>query len=194
MVYLDFAKAHDKVALSVLLQKIRTLGIGGTMGSWLGSFLLNRSQVVNVNGHISSSAQVPSGIPQGSVLGPLMFLIFVADMGSLSPCKSYLYVDDAKVLETIDSPDDIDKFQENLNYYYSWAQDNNMTYNNTKFVLLRYGKNQNLKEDYLYFTDEMNEIIDSHENQRDLGVQMSNNGRLEFHIDSIIKKAKQRIG
>ena len=62
------------------------------------------------------------------------------------------------------------------------------------FVLLRYGNNQNLKEDYLYFTDGMCEIIEPQENQRDLGIQMSDNGRFDFHIESMIKKAKQRIG
>ena len=70
VVYLDFAKAYDKVDHSVLLHKIRALGIEGKLGSWIGSFLLDRTQEVKVEGSKSRKEKVISGVPQGSVLGP----------------------------------------------------------------------------------------------------------------------------
>ena len=69
-----------------------------------------------------------------------------------------------------------------------------MRYNDTKFVLLIYSNDENLKNDYVYFIDGMKEIIEPHKNQHDLGIEMSNNGNFDFHIDNIIKKAKQGIG
>ena len=69
-----------------------------------------------------------------------------------------------------------------------------MLYNDSKFVLMRYGDNLSLKEDFIYFTDKMNLPIEDSENQRDLGVYMSSDGSFNHRIDIIIKKAKQKIG
>ena len=78
VIYLDFANAFDKVDHGILLNKLKTVGINGNVDLWICNFLSNRQQCVAINGTTSSKAQVRSGIPQGSVLGPLLFLIHIS--------------------------------------------------------------------------------------------------------------------
>ena len=80
VIYLDFAKAFDKVNFQVILRKIKQLGISGKLGRWIYSFLSGRKQSVTVNGIKSCSVDVKSGVPQGSVLGPLLFLVLMGDI------------------------------------------------------------------------------------------------------------------
>ena len=101
VVYFDFAKAYDKVDHHLLLLKMRALGIGGNMGKWCGSFLLERSQQVKIGDKLSGEIIIQSGVPQESVLGPIMFLIFVQNMGVKAQAKGFIYVDDAKVAKKV---------------------------------------------------------------------------------------------
>ncbi len=143
VVYLDFCKAFDKLDFNTLLQKLKLNGIYGKLGRWLHSFLTGRGryQSVSVNGFLSFVCAVLSGVPQGSVLGPLLFLVLINDIDVDITC-SFLssFADDTRIGMGIRSLDDAHQLQTDLNKVYSWATNNNMRLNSSKFEMLSYGK------------------------------------------------------
>jgi hypothetical protein len=111
IVFVDFAKAFDKVPHGRILLKLMGLGIGEPLISWLEDFLKDREQRVVMGEHVSEWVKVLSGIPHGSVLGPILFAAFVNDLPSylFSSCK--LYADDLKIIAKVESEEDIRKLQ-----------------------------------------------------------------------------------
>ena len=99
MVYLDFSKAFDKVDHGILLHKLKALGITGNLGMWFYNFLTNRSHFVRLPGGISADSPVLSGVPQGTVLGPLLFLIMIADINKdISESNLISFADDTRFI------------------------------------------------------------------------------------------------
>ena len=101
IIYLDFCKAFDKVPHKRLLKKIEGYGIKGQILKWIEAFLSNRKQRVMINGSFSEWRPVTSGIPQGSVLGPILFIIYINDLLEVIKCFIKLYADDAKVYSVV---------------------------------------------------------------------------------------------
>ena len=141
--YLDFAKAFDKVDFGVVLKKLKTLGVRGKLGRWIHCFLTGRTQKVVVGGASSSIKVVISGVPQGSVLGPLLFLIMIGDIDK-SVLTAFLssFADDTRVGHWIKTKEDLQNFQKDLDNIYEWASKNNMEFNSSKFECLRYGEDR----------------------------------------------------
>lgn len=114
----------------LLMTKLKMLGFRGQLGNWLGNFMTDRLQAVKVGGGLSSWERVISGIPQGLVLGPLLLLVFICDLGEelRESARATLlkYVDDTKVIRGVSSLEEVEKLQEELNLLFNWQQLNNM--------------------------------------------------------------------
>ena len=190
VIYLDFAKAFDKLDFNVTFQKLKQLGIGGKIGKWIHSFLTNRHQTVVVNGEQSDPAPVISGVPQGSVIGPLLFLILIGDIDS-NVSHSFLssFADDTRIGKGIATQEDVDQLQADLHEVYNWADENNMSFNDNKFELLRYGKNLEIQQTTNYVSNK-NEPIHMKSSTKDLGVTMSSTGEFKDHINRITDTVK----
>ena len=157
---------------------------------WIHNFLSNRKQFVTVNGITSTEADVISGVPQRSVLGPLLFLIHISDINNeITDSTVSCFADDTRILLGIKYEEDTQMLQNDLQKLYIWADTNNMKFNANKFELLRYGKKK-IKTATTYKSyDDSN--IDSKEQVRDLGIMMSDTATFCLHIRNIVKKARQ---
>ena len=169
-IYLDFAKAFDKVDIGILCQKLRNLGISGKLGVLIFNFLSGREQIILANGNKSSTSIVKSGVPQGTVLGPILFLILINDIDQDINSDSFvsLFADDTRIAKKIKDESDVESLQEDLEKLYKWQEENNMQFNSKKFKILRYGRNQTLKDSTHYLTANHEEIIEEKESLQDL--------------------------
>ena len=193
-IYLDFAKAFDKIDHDLLLRKLKSLGVKGKLGMWIQAFLKNRQQQVMVDGKLSSNYTLISGVPQGSVLGPVLFLIFISDISEGIDSDIFIYVDDTKVVRNINSVEDVINLQEDLDKLHQWSVKNNMVFNGGKFVTIRYGRDKDIKESTTYFSGEMDEVIGEMEEIRDLGIIMQNDAGFTNQIEKASQKARQKAG
>ena len=135
IIYLDFCKAFDKVLHRRLLQKLYAYGIRGKVHSWVQEFLTDRKQRVIVNGSQSTWKNVTSGIPQGSVLGPVLFLVFINDFPDIINVLIKLFADDAKLYSIVTSEND-NRVQFSLNTAVDWANVWRMIFNIIKCYTL----------------------------------------------------------
>ena len=115
VIYTDFAKAFDSVPHNRLLLKLQSLGIEGDVLKWIKYFFTGRRHRVTVDGELSDWVYVISGIPQGSVLGPTLFVIFINDMPAVARNCIKLFADDAKFYSTIRSEDEVISLQNDIN-------------------------------------------------------------------------------
>lgn len=192
VIYLDFAKAYDKVDHGILLHKVREIGITGKVGQWLHSFLTNRQQVVMVDGIVTQPSKVISGVPQGSVLGPLLFLIHITDINEYIQHSSIAsFADDTRILKEVTSDHEAALLQSDLNALYAWAKVNNMAFNNNKFEHMFYSSKQHTAEIHQYKAQDGTNIV-PREHVRDLGVTLSSDGNFSIHITNVTKKARSQ--
>ena len=198
VVYLDFSKAFDKVEHGVLLHKLRDCKVLGKIGVWLAKFLDSsaRQQAVVVDGRISSLSPVISGVPQGTVLGPILFLLHIADISKdVSPNTTLKsYVDDTRVQRCISDTDaDCSALQTDLAAIYSWAEEVAMVFNGDKFEVLRYWPGRLSKPDDPYLDPE-GQPIEEKSHLRDLGVEMGNDCTFLAHIENTVAAANKLAG
>ena len=196
VIYLDFAKAFDKVDHGILFHKLRDLGISSKVGKWLFSFLTNRLlQAVKVNGETSQTEAVISGVPQGTVLGPVLFVIMINDILPGNDFCSTLrsFADDTRILRPISNIHDNQLLQRDLESVYKWANKNNMEFNDDKFELIKYGQHEHLKN-ITYYTGPEKKEIKRVEHVKDLGVILSSDATFNDHIEKVVSTSKQLTG
>ena len=140
IIYLDFAKAFDKVPHKRLIKKLEAHGISGNVSRWIKNWLTDRRQRVNINGKTSKWADVLSGVPQGSVLGPLLFLIYINDIDDGIISKIWKFADDTKICKNIKNERDVEILRNDLKQLYKWSEDWQMLFNLDKCVCYTYGQ------------------------------------------------------
>ena len=191
VVYLDFAKAFDKCDHGVIAHKLRAFGIGGKVGIWIHQFLTQRQQQVRLSGHLSEKEWVVSGVPQGSVLGPLLFTILILDIDVGVLTSAILtYADDTKIFKAIENLKDAELLQDDLATLYTWSTTNNQDFNAKKFESMSYSANNHRN---LYFSPS-GDAIQSKDHIRDLGVTFSVDATFDKHVDIITGKARRLSG
>ena len=190
-IYLDFAKAFDKVDHNVLLLKMQSLNITGKIINWCEVFLKNRQQQVKVNGVLSDPVQVKSGVPQGSVLGPLFFLILMIDINA-GVLKAVLgsFADDTRVWHAISAVLEASQLQDDLNEVFHWTTANNMMLNDSKSEHMRLGC---LEPDVAYTTPDGTTIV-TKKLIKDLGILIEDNMLFHQHITSTVAKGMRMSG
>ena len=191
VVYLDFAKAFDKVDHGVLLAKLARFGINSTLLRWIGDFLKNRKQVVEVEGEQSETSEVLSGVPQGSVLGPILFVIYISDIDDgVKKSRVASFADNTRVTKAVINMEDCEYLQEDLKTIYDWVSSNNMLLNDTKFEARRYGAHPD--HNYTYKSSSGASILEKSQ-IKDLGVTMQRDATFSAHIESMVTKAKRQV-
>ena len=141
---LDFSKAFDVVPHKSLMRKLTHYGIGGNVHNWIGSFLMERQQQVIVDGEQSMKVHVDSGVPQGTVMGPLLFLLYINDLPGHVTSTVRLFADDCLLYRPIRTPDDQVKLQQDLHALTTWATTWGMKFNPSKCHILTTCKNVRL--------------------------------------------------
>jgi len=189
IIYLDFQKAFDKVPHSRLMDKVRNVGIGGALADWIENWLLGRTQRVVINGCYSDYLSVTSGVPQGSILGPLLFTIYINDLENGINNNLLKFADDSKLWGRVDSVQDRNTLQKDLDTLGEWAMQNQMPFNIGKCKIMHIGK-RNAK--FEYFLNGCK--IASNSEEKDLGVYFSESFKPNLNCDRASKAANKIIG
>ena len=189
IIYLDFAKAFDKVPYQRLFRKIKAHGIGGSILRWIENWLNGRRQKVSINRTYSSWNDVISGVPQGSVLGPLLFLIYINDLDVDVVSKLAKFADDTKLCRGVAQDTDVETLRADLYNIFRWSIDWQMLFNTDKCVVIHMGKNNQEAEYKLGSTS-----ITKSKKERDLGVIIANTGKAAEQCTAAVKKANAILG
>ena len=184
-IYLDFSKAFDNVPHQRLILKLRQAGIRGKVLEWIQAYLNHIRQRVILKNGVPQWLPVTSGVSQGSILGPILFLIYVNDLPDYVSNTAKIFADDTKAYSTIDSKDECHILQKDLA---SWSRTWLLRFNASKCVVLRIRQS-------IQYTYTLNGIVlEAVASQKDLGVIISDDLTPGTHISHITKKCNQRIG
>ena len=197
IVYTDFMKAFDSVPHRRLIGKVEACGIKGKVLAWIKDFLEERTQRVVINNEMSSEGSVSSGIPQGSVLGPLLFVIYINDLPRHVESFVRIFADDTKVFSRVDLGGNSEKLQKDLDELMAWSDRWKLRFHPEKCCILKVGTKRET-EYFMKSKNETGEVIQvrlketTHE--KDLGVTIDRDLNFKQHVQTSITKANRVVG
>jgi hypothetical protein len=191
-IYLDFSKAFDSIPHALLVHKLSSFGFEGNCLKWINSYLSGRIQRTVVDGKFSQWTPVLSGVPQGSIIGPLLFILYVNDLPlCVQSSNTILYADDSKIYRVVDSIHDTALLQADLDRIVRWCTEWHLKLNTNKCCVIS-------------FTNKVKKIVCTYEIDgsrlervhlvKDLGVLLASSLNFSDHITSIVKKAFKNFG
>ncbi len=195
VIYTDFAKAFDKVPHRRLLHKLDAYGIRGSLLKWIESWLTGRQQRVVIDGYSSEWKGVTSGVPQGSVLGPLLFVLFINDLPDGMKHHIKLYADDSKIIGIIKSPADMADLRYMIDRAVKWSYTWMMPFNIEKCMIVHVGKAH--KSTHIYTMLDANgekRKLEVTTTERDLGVQVSDDLKVRVQVETAASMANRALG
>ena len=189
-IYMDFQKAFDTVPHRRLIGKLNSFKMASNMVKWIEDFLTDRTQYIIINGSSSDCHKVTSGIPQGSVLGPLLFVIFINDLPGTVDSESFLFADDTKIFRTITTDKDRQALQEDLDKLGTWSEQWLLKFHPEKCKHMHIGR-QDPPQDKGYTL--CNTDIQKTSQEKDIGVIIDDELSFDVHIATKIKKANSML-
>ena len=187
--YFDYRKAFDSVPHMRLMRKIESCGITGQVQRWIKSFLQGRRQRVRVGEAVSGWKKVTSGIPQGSVLGPTLFVLFINDLPQVVESRVALFADDTKVFREIQPDEDREKLQQDIDELLIWSKKWQLPFNESKCKVMHYGKT-NRKADYNLGGVQIVEVSE----EKDLGVTFDQQLSFGTNASKVVAAANSTLG
>ena len=201
VVYFDFAKAFDSVSHDLILHKLKYMyNVDGTLLKFICNYLQHREQRVVLGSQNSSMKSVLSGVPQGSILGPLLFVLFINDLpeGLSDGTNLALYADDTKIWRLIESEADHDILQKDIAYLNSWAIRNKMKFHPSKCKVLSVRSSppplHGILPDIEYLYSLGDSYLDYVDLEKDLGVDITPKLNWLEQCDRLYSKASQKLG
>nr|VZI15082.1 unnamed protein product [Spirometra erinaceieuropaei] len=189
-IYIDFKKAFDSVPHHRLLYKLSRAGVRGKLLMWIRSFLIGRSQAVHAGDQQSAEVAVKSGVPQGSVLGPTLFLVYVNDCANELNCDVAMFADDMKIWSTIRSEVDEARLQTNLDHLEQWSKDWLLPFNINKCTFLRVGRTSSPNHTVYCLTGKPLQEVDA---QKDLGVWITTSLKPSLKCSKVAESAMSML-
>jgi hypothetical protein len=192
-VFFDFMKAFDSVPHRRLATKWKAYGIQGELSSWIEAFLKDRRQRVNVNNNLSAWKDVTSGVPQGSVIGPLLFVIYINDLPEMVHNTLKLFADDTKLYSQVETEEDCQQMQADIDALQLWSEKWLLKFHPQKCKLLRVGKGHP-NFDYTMQDEAGPVTLPQVEHEKDIGVYVDKDLRFKEHINTTVSKANRLVG
>ncbi|KAF7239250.1 RNA-directed DNA polymerase from mobile element jockey [Varanus komodoensis] len=189
VVYLDFSKAFDKVPHDILVEKLSSFGIHQSTVRWIRAWLTDRKQKVTISGESSGWRPVTSGVPQGSVLGPILFNLFINDMEEGVNSLLIKFTDDTKTGAVATTEEQVLQIQKDLDRLWKWAGDNRMAFNVDKCKVLHLGHRNSCHRYRLG-----DKWLESSTCERDLGVLVDFRLNMSQQCDVVVKRANATLG